>query len=100
MSTGTGPPQGQLKYMTPYPIADDPPTPRPIPNLSNPSHTLAQRATARFSLDGKHAIGMMNMSYTASSTETPKSLAVPKVSAWSVQEHCSSTASRILLSST
>jgi len=55
MSTGTGPPQAQLKYMTPYPIADDPPTPKPIPDFSNPSHTLAQRATARFSLDGKHA---------------------------------------------
>lgn len=81
MSTGTGPPQGQLKYMTPYPIADDPPTAKPIPDFSNPSHTLAQRATARFSLEGKHAIGMVNISDTTSSTETPKSLVVPKVSA-------------------
>lgn len=58
MTTDTGPPAGQLKYMTPYPIAPDPPTPKPIPDLVYPERTLTQRAAARFSLDGKHAIGM------------------------------------------
>ena len=59
MSTDTGPPQGQLKYMTPYPIAPDPPTPKPIPDLLHPEKFLAERAAARFSLAGKHAIGTL-----------------------------------------
>lgn len=59
MDKNTGPPQGELKYMTPYPIAPDPPTPKPIPDLKNPSQSLAQRAAARFSLQNKHAIGMI-----------------------------------------
>ena len=58
MDTDTGPPQGNLKYMTPYPIAADPPTPKPIPDLVHPEYSLTQRAISRFSLQGKHAIGM------------------------------------------
>ena len=57
MSTDTGPPQGQWKYTTPYQIAPDPPTPKPIPDLVHPEKSLAERAAARFSLAGKHAIG-------------------------------------------
>ncbi|KAL8793858.1 MAG: hypothetical protein Q9195_003584 [Heterodermia aff. obscurata] len=56
MSTDTGPPQGELKYMTPFPIAPDPPTPKPIPDILHAEKSLAERAAARFSLAGKHAI--------------------------------------------
>ena len=57
MAANTGPPTGQLKLMTPFPIAPDPPTPQPIPPLQHPEKTPDERATARFSLSGKHAIG-------------------------------------------
>lgn len=43
--------------MTPFKIADDPPTPQPIPDLVHPEKTPAERAAARFSLAGKKAIG-------------------------------------------
>lgn len=52
----TGPPKGELKFMTPFKIADDPPTPQPIPDLVHPEKTPAERAAARFSLAGKKAI--------------------------------------------
>ncbi|CAF9921027.1 hypothetical protein IMSHALPRED_005071 [Imshaugia aleurites] len=52
----TGPPKGEIKFMTPFKIADDPPTPKPIPDLIYPERTLAERAAARFSLAGKSAI--------------------------------------------
>ncbi|KAL8830344.1 MAG: hypothetical protein Q9191_001485 [Dirinaria sp. TL-2023a] len=54
----TGPPQGQLKYMTPYTIASDPPEPKPIPDLTHPTASPSERASARFSLAGKHALGL------------------------------------------
>lgn len=57
MAAATGPPTGALPYMTPFPIADDPPPPQPIPDVLHPEKTLAERASARFSLNGKHAIG-------------------------------------------
>ena len=57
MAEDTGPPKGELKFMTPFKIADDPPTPQPIPNLVHPEKTLAERAAARFSLAGQNAIG-------------------------------------------
>ena len=53
----TGPPKGELKFMTSFKIADDPPTPQPIPDLVHPEKTPAERAAARFSLAGKKAIG-------------------------------------------
>ena len=53
----TGPPKGEIKFMTPFKIADDPPTPQPIPNLVHPDKTPAERAASRFSLAGKKAIG-------------------------------------------
>lgn len=55
----TGPPKGEIKFMTPFKIADDPPTPKPIPDLIYPERTLAERAAARFSLAGKSAIGAL-----------------------------------------
>lgn len=58
MAGMTGPPQGTLKYMTPYAIADDPPTPKPIPDLAHPDVSPGERAVKRFSLSGKRAIGM------------------------------------------
>ncbi|KAL8996227.1 MAG: hypothetical protein Q9169_004205 [Polycauliona sp. 2 TL-2023] len=56
MASSAGPPQGNLKWMTPYPIADDPPTPKPIPDVVHPSKSPADRASQRFSLAGKRAI--------------------------------------------
>ncbi|KAL8646469.1 MAG: hypothetical protein Q9226_006842 [Calogaya cf. arnoldii] len=56
MAFNAGPPQGELKWMTPYPIAKDPPTPKPIPDVVHPTKTPAERASQRFSLAGKHAI--------------------------------------------
>ena len=65
MSDITGPPQGQLKYMTPFKIADDPPLPKPIPDVVHPAKSTAERAVARFSLAGKTAIGL-NILYLTS----------------------------------
>lgn len=48
--------------MTPFAIAHDPPTPKPIPNLQYPERTPAERAAARFSLSGRHAIGKSSQS--------------------------------------
>ncbi|KAL8691609.1 MAG: hypothetical protein Q9218_003204 [Villophora microphyllina] len=56
MASMTGPPQGTLKYMTPYPIANDPPTPKPIPDVVHPDLSPAERAAKRLSLSGKRAI--------------------------------------------
>ena len=53
----TGPPKGELKLMTPFPIADDPPNPKLIPDILHPDKSPAERAAARFSLAGKRAIG-------------------------------------------
>ena len=53
----TGPPKGELKLMTPFKIADDPPPPKPIPDIAHPDKSPAERAAARFSLVGKRAIG-------------------------------------------
>lgn len=58
MASNAGPPQGELKWMTPYPIANDPPTPKPIPDVVHPTKSPAERASQRFSLAGKRAIGM------------------------------------------
>lgn len=52
----TGPPKGELKFMTPFKVADDPPTPQPIPHVVYSEKTPAERAAARFSLAGKRAI--------------------------------------------
>ena len=60
MATGTGPPTGTLKLMTPFQIAPDPPTPKPIPDLLHPDKSPAERAAERFSLPGKRAIGRLN----------------------------------------
>ena len=57
MANDTGPPKGQIKFMTPFKIADDPATPKPIPDLLHPDKSRAERAAARFSLSGKRAIG-------------------------------------------
>ena len=57
MASQTGPPTGALKYMTPFKIANDPPPPQPIPSVNYPDKSLAERATARFSLAGKSALG-------------------------------------------
>ncbi|KAI4218014.1 MAG: hypothetical protein L6R36_009165 [Xanthoria steineri] len=56
MASNAGPPQGELKWMTPYPIANDPPTPKPIPDVVHPTKSPAERASQRFSLAGKRAI--------------------------------------------
>ncbi|KAL8768242.1 MAG: hypothetical protein Q9209_005472 [Squamulea sp. 1 TL-2023] len=52
MAGSTGPPQGKLKWMTPYPIAEDPPTPKPIPDVAFPEKRPGERALDRFSLAG------------------------------------------------
>lgn len=57
MASSTGPPQGTLRYMTPYPIAAQPPTPKPIPDVVHPEQRPAERAAERFSLAGRSAIG-------------------------------------------
>ncbi|KAL9001730.1 MAG: hypothetical protein Q9188_005309 [Gyalolechia gomerana] len=56
MAANAGPPQGNLKYMTPYPIASNPPEPKLIPDVVHPDKSSAQRAVERFSLRGKSAI--------------------------------------------
>ncbi|KAL8664324.1 MAG: hypothetical protein Q9202_003139 [Teloschistes flavicans] len=61
MAGMTGPPQGTLKYMTPYAIADDPPTPKPIPDLAHPDVSPGERAVKRFSLLGKRAIAIFDV---------------------------------------
>lgn len=57
MAADTGPPTGAIPYMTPFPVQDDPTPAQPIPDVLHPEMTLAERASARFSLSGKHAIG-------------------------------------------
>ena len=57
MAEHAGPPKGKLKYMTPFKVADDPPTPQPLPAVVHPEKSPAERAQARFSLSGKRAIG-------------------------------------------
>jgi len=59
MAESTGPPKGELKYMTPFEVRDDPPTPKPIPDVMHPEKTPAERAAMRFSLAGKKAIGQI-----------------------------------------
>lgn len=49
--------QPEIKFMTPYPIANDPPPSQPIPDVQFPEKSPAERATRRFSLAGKNAIG-------------------------------------------
>ncbi|KAL8631461.1 hypothetical protein Q9189_002790 [Teloschistes chrysophthalmus] len=61
MAGMTGPPQGTLKYMTPYPIANDPPTPKPIPDVILPDVSPVERAAKRFSLSGKKAIAIFDV---------------------------------------
>ena len=58
MAHDTGPPKGTIKLMTPFEIAPDPPPPKPIPDLAHPDKSPSERATERFSLEGKRAIGM------------------------------------------
>ena len=57
MADDTGPPKGDIKFMTPFPIADDPPPSGPIPEVRQPEKSPTERAIARFSLVGKKAIG-------------------------------------------
>jgi len=57
MASDTGPPKGEIKLMTPFPIAEDPPPSKPIPDVQYPEKSPAERAAARFSLAGKKAIG-------------------------------------------
>lgn len=57
MAADTGPPKGEIKFMTPFKIADDPPPSQPIPDVVHPEKSPADRAIARFSLAGKKAIG-------------------------------------------
>lgn len=59
MAADTGPPKGEIKFMTPFPIADDPPPSQPIPPVRNQEKTPAWRAKDRFSLAGKAAIGQL-----------------------------------------
>ncbi|KAL8830562.1 MAG: hypothetical protein Q9170_005680 [Blastenia crenularia] len=56
MAASTGAPQGTLKYMTPYPIASGPPSPKLIPDIVHPDLSPARRAAQRYSLSGKSAI--------------------------------------------
>ena len=57
MADHTGPPKGDLKFMTPFKVADDPPPSEPIPQVRYPEKIPTERAIARFSLAGKNAIG-------------------------------------------
>ncbi|KAL6715353.1 hypothetical protein ACLMJK_007619 [Lecanora helva] len=57
MDANTGLPTGELKLMTPYPIANDPSAPKALPDIIDPDRTPIERATARFSLSGRTAIG-------------------------------------------
>jgi len=57
MASETGPPKGEIKLMTPFPIAEDPPPSKPIPDVQYPDQSPAERAAVRFSLAGKKAIG-------------------------------------------
>ena len=57
MTDHAGPPEGKLKHMTPFKVANDPPSPLAIPVVSHPEMSLAERAAFRFSLEGKKAIG-------------------------------------------
>lgn len=61
MAADTGPPTGAIPYMTPFPVANDPLPPQPIPDVLHPENTLAERALARFSLSGQHAIGKRSL---------------------------------------
>ena len=72
MATDTGPPAGTVPYMTPFPIADDPPPPQPIPPVLHSEKTLAERASARFSLTGKHAVGKLGLFATARRTKSSR----------------------------
>ncbi|KAL8969435.1 MAG: hypothetical protein Q9197_004341 [Variospora fuerteventurae] len=56
MTSSSGPPVGTLKYMTPYPIADQPSTPKSISDVVYPDRRPAERAVKRFSLAGRSAI--------------------------------------------
>ena len=53
----TGPPNGEIKLLTPFIISEDPKLSKPIPDISRPLLTPGERAAARFSLAGKTAIG-------------------------------------------
>ena len=57
MASDTGPPKGTVPYMTPFPIAPDPFPPKPIPDVLHSEMTPTERASARFSLKGKRAVG-------------------------------------------
>ena len=57
MADDTGPPKGDIKFMTTFQVADDPPPSEPIPQVRYPLKTPTERAIARFSLVGKKAIG-------------------------------------------
>ena len=63
MTDHTGPPKGEIKFMTPFRIADDPPPSGPIPEVRHPEKSPAERAIARFSLAGKKAIGKVITSH-------------------------------------
>ncbi|KAL8712636.1 MAG: hypothetical protein Q9220_003167 [cf. Caloplaca sp. 1 TL-2023] len=58
MAPNTGPPQGTLKYMTPFHVAGEPAPPKPIPDVVHPEKRPAERAKERFSLADKRAIGV------------------------------------------
>lgn len=63
MADDTGPPKGDIKFMTPFLIADDPPPSGPIPEIRQPEKSPTERAIARFSLVGKKAIGKETISH-------------------------------------
>jgi len=63
MATSKGPPEGEIKFMTPFPIAENPPPSKPIPDIQCPEKTLAERAATRFSLAGKKAIGQISLDH-------------------------------------
>ena len=63
MADDTGPPKGDLKFMTPFMVVDDPPPSEPISKVKHPEKTPTERAMVRFSLAGKKAIGQETASH-------------------------------------
>ena len=84
----TGPPKGEIKLMTPFPIAEDPPPSKPIPDVVRPDLLPAERAVHRFSLAGKSAIGQASFFTLGHTDHITKSRVAPKALALSAHEHC------------